>query len=78
MAREGKVKVKFIYKLLMLFALITSGFAIYEIYLLNSIEDIIRAIVMGLLASLDIFFIWRISRTKRKRVGENNNFIRLL
>jgi len=67
MAREGKVKIKFIYKLLMLLALITSGFAIYEIYLLNSIEDVIRAVVMGLLASLDIFFIWRISRTKRKR-----------
>ena len=67
MAREGKVKIKFIYKILMLFALIASGFAIYEIYLLSSIEDVIRAVVMGLLASLDIFFIWRISRTKRKR-----------
>ncbi len=67
MAREGKVKIKFIYKVLMLFALIASGFAIYEIYLLSSIEDVIRAVVMGLLASLDIFFIWRISRTKRKR-----------
>ena len=37
MAREGKVKIKFIYKILMLFALIASGFAIYEIYLLSSI-----------------------------------------
>ncbi len=67
MAREGKIKVKFIYKLFLLLAIIASGFAIYEIYLLNSIEDVLRAVVMGALVMIDIFFIWRVSKTKRKR-----------
>ncbi len=67
MAREGKVKIKLVYKIFLFLAIIASGFAIYEIFLLDSIEDLLRAIVMGAIVMIDIFFIWRVRRTKKKR-----------
>ena len=67
MAREVKTKVKLIYKILLLLAIVASGFALYEIYLLNSIEDVLRAIVMAVLVILDLFFIYRVVKTKKKR-----------
>ena len=35
-------------------SLITSGFLIYNIFILNSIEDLIRYIVMGVLILIDL------------------------
>ncbi|MBQ8131383.1 MAG: LCP family protein [Bacilli bacterium] len=60
-----------IYVLLLIISLVTSVFAIYELSLLSSIEDMIRYIVMGLLALTDLFLILRIRRIlhpKKKKV----------
>lgn len=43
--------------ILMILALLTSGFLIYEIYLLDSIENKIRYIVMGVLLLIDLIFL---------------------
>lgn len=62
---------KFINILMTLFliiALVSSAFAIYEIYLLNSIEDNIRYIVMGVLIFLDLIFCIRF---RKKCKGKN-------
>ena len=54
-----------IIKLFSIVALAASIFAIYEIYLLSSIEDLIRYIVMGVLILLDIVIIFKF-RSKKK------------
>ena len=51
----------------LIIALITSIFAIYEISLLSSIENLIRYIVMGLLVILDLVFI---SKTRKYIKGK--------
>ena len=53
----------------LIIALATSGFAIFEISLLSSIENLIRYIVMGLLVLIDIFFILK---TKKYIKGRYN------
>ena len=60
-----------IYVLLLIIALGTSVFAIYELSLLSSIEDMIRYIVMGLFAFIDLILILRVHRIlhpKKKKV----------
>lgn len=51
----GKVK-KAIITILLIIALASSIFSIYEIYILSTIENTIRYIVMGVLALIDIFW----------------------
>ena len=53
----------------LIIALATSAFAIFEIALLSSIENLIRYIVMGLLVLIDIFFILK---TKKYIKGRYN------
>ena len=52
-------------------ALITSGLAVYEIFLFNGVESVIRYIIMGLIVLYDIHLIWKIrkivkGKTKKK------------
>ena len=64
--KKGHGIVHFIMILFFIFALAASGFAIYEIYLLSSIEDMIRYIIIGALVVIDLLFLWRI-RVHRKK-----------
>ena len=68
---------KFIILILMIITLITSGFAIYELLKLSSIENLIRYIVIGILVILDFFIIFkgllifkkRAKNRRSKRIG---------
>ena len=60
----------------LIFALLTSGYLIYNLFLLSSIETLIRYIVIGLLGLFDLFLIFK-SRSliknkvkKKKKTGE--------
>ncbi len=60
-----------IYVLLLIIALGTSAFAIYELSLLSNIENTIRYIVMGVLGLIDLILILRVRRIlhpKKKKV----------
>ena len=71
MQNNEKVKsnklVSIMVKVFSILAIAASAFAIYEIYLLSSIEDLIRYIVMGLFALLDIIIIIKFGSKKRKK-----------
>ncbi len=68
----------------LIIALATSGFAIFEISLLSSIENLIRYIVMGLLVLIDIFFILKTKKyikgryNKRRKRPKKKLFILVL
>ena len=51
--KEGKVSHKFLV-LFLIVSLITSGIAVYEIFLFNGIETILRYIIMGLIILYDV------------------------
>lgn len=53
--------------ILSIISLLSSGFAIYEIFLLGSIETTIRYIVMGILVLLDILIIFKTKGILKKR-----------
>ena len=63
--KTGKL-IQFLLTFLFVLALISSGFAIYEIYLLDSIENILRYIVIGILILLDIVFFWKIKKYQKE------------
>ncbi len=73
---EKKPKLRIFILFLTILALITSGFAIYEILLLESIEDLIRYIVVGWLGLIDFILllktrsVWKNKKKKKsKRIG---------
>lgn len=55
--QEKKSKLGIVLKFFLLLSLITSAFAIYEIFLLSSIENVLRYIIMGILIVIDLVFI---------------------
>lgn len=67
--KEKKPKIRIILSIFLIIAILCSGFAIYEIFLLSSIETLIRYIIIGILLFIDIilFFKVRISSKKRKK-----------
>ncbi len=74
---EKKPKIRFVVLAFLTISLITSIFAIYEIFLLSSIEDLIRYIVIGVLAFIDLIFILKTksifkNRKKRKKKNKKN------
>ncbi len=66
--KESKGIIHFILLLFLVLALGCSFFAIYEILLLSSIEDMIRYLVIGILGLIDfiIFFIYLRKKKKKK------------
>ena len=68
----------FIIIIFLIVALATSAFAIYELYLLSSIETTIRYIVMGVLAFLDLIFILKTFKKKKKKKKRPGIFILVL
>ena len=76
--KEGKIIHKFLV-LFLIIALATSGIAIYEIFLFNGIETIIRYILMGLIALYDIHLIWKTRKiVKRKTKKKPHRVLFLL
>ena len=64
---NGKKLLSLIVKIFSIIALGFSAFAIYEIYLLSSIENLIRYIVIGILIILDIIIIFKFKSKKRPK-----------
>ena len=64
--KEKKNKVSIVVKIFLIISLITSAFAIYEIFLLSSIETLIRYIIIGLLVLIDLILIFKARKSKKK------------
>lgn len=70
--KEKKAKVSIVIKIFLLLALLTSGFAIYEIFLLSSIENVLRYIVIGVLILIDLVLVFRTKAiNNRAKKGKN-------
>lgn len=63
--------------LLAIISVISSVFSIYELFILSTIENTIRYIVMGALVLIDIFIIFRVKRSfnRRKKRKKHSLFI---
>ena len=69
MQNKGNRKfLSFIIKLFSIIALGASIFAIYEIFLLSSIENLVRYIVIGILILIDILIIIKFRNKKKPKV----------
>ena len=68
---EKKPKLKIILSIFLVIAVLTSAFAIYEIFLLSSIETVIRYIIIGILILIDVvlYIKVRVASKKRKSSG---------
>ena len=67
---EKKSKLGTVLTIFLIITFIASGFLIYEIFLLSSIENLIRYIIMGIIACIDIFLFIRI-RLICRRIKKN-------
>ena len=72
--REKKSKLRIILYIFLVLALLASAFAIYEIFLLSSIETLIRYIIIGILALIDLFLIIKVRIASRKRKKKRSMF----
>lgn len=77
-AKSNKIKpfIKIVVLVLTILALGSSFFAIYEIYLLESIENLIRYIVMAVIGAIDLVILFKTlkiwkkkAKSKSKRIG---------
>ena len=68
----------FVVFIFLIIALATSAFAIYELFLLSSIETTIRYIVIGILVILDLIFILKTFKKKKKKKKRPVIFILVL
>ena len=69
---ERKSKVRFIGLVFFIISLLTSGFLIYEIYLLSGIEDLIRYIAMGFLIFMDVVLYFKTKHLFEYRIRKKN------
>ena len=74
MQNNNRKLLSFIIKIFSIIALGASIFAIYEIFLLSSIEDLIRYIVIGVLVLIDIVIFFKF-KSKRKPKGTYLTFL---
>lgn len=73
--KEKKSKLKIVIVCFLVLALLTSAFAIYEIFLLSSIETLIRYIVMGILLFIDLILILKTRSIFKKRKKKHSKRI---
>ena len=76
--KEKKSKLHIILYFFLILALLTSAFAIYEIFLLSSVETLIRYIVIGILIIIDLFLFIRVRISFKKRKKKRSKRIGLL
>ncbi len=75
---EKKPKIRIVLLIFLILSLLTSGFLIYEIFLLSSIETLIRYIVIGVLLLIDLILFFRVRRASKKRKKKRNKKIGLI
>ena len=75
---EKKPKIRIVLLIFLILALLTSGFLIYEIFLLSSIETLIRYIVIGILLLIDLILFFRVRNASRKRKKKRSKRIGLI
>ena len=68
--KEGKI-IHFFIVLCLIIALAASAFAIYEIFLLNSIEDLIRYIVICVFGLIDLFLLLKTKKYLKGKSRKN-------
>ena len=68
---KEKKFINFIILLFLIIALATSAFAIYEIFLLSSIENLIRYLIITFLGLADLFFILKTRKYRKGKVKKN-------
>ena len=77
--KESKI-VNFFIVLFLIIAIGVSLFAIYEIFLLNSIEDTVRYILMSIIGLFDLLFILKTrklisKKSKTHKISEYKNYL---
>ncbi len=75
---KKKSKNRVIILLLFIFTLLASFFAIYNIYLLNSIENMIRYIIMGILLFIDLFLFLKTRKIWKRKTKKASKHIGLI
>ena len=73
-----KPKIRIVLSIFLIIALACSAFAIYEIFLLSSIETLLRYIVMGILILIDVVLFIKVSIASKKRKKKRNKRIGLI
>ena len=76
--KEKKPKIRIVLFIFFILALLTSGFAIYEIFLLSSIETLMRYIVIGILILIDFILFLKIRTVSKKRKKKRSKRIGLI
>ena len=76
--RERKRKFRFVLYIFLVLALLTSAFAIYEIFLLSSIENVLRYIVIGILIFIDLILFIKVRFASKKRKKKHSKHIGLI
>ena len=76
--QKKKSKLAIILNIFLIISLVTSFFAIYEIFLLSSIETLIRYIVIGILLFIDIILFIKVKKKKKKKNGKESKRIGLI
>ncbi len=76
--REKKSKIKIVLSIFLIIALACSIFAIYEIFLLSSIETLIRYIVIGILIFIDLILFFKVRMASKKRKKKRSKRIGLI
>ena len=76
--REKKSKIKIVLSIFLIIALACSIFAIYEIFLLSSIETLIRYIVIGVLIFIDLILFFKVRMASKKRKKKRSKRIGLI
>lgn len=76
--REKKPKIRIVLMIFFILALLCSGFLIYEIFLLSSIETLIRYIVMGVLIFIDVVLFFRVRFGCKKRKKKRSKRLGLI
>ena len=69
--KEKKTKISIVLLLFLIISLIASGFCIYELSLLSSIETTLRYVVMGILILIDLLLIFKVKNHKKKKKKKN-------
>ena len=73
-----KPKIRIVLSIFLIIALACSAFAIYEIFLLSSIETLLRYIVMGILILIDVVLFIKVRVASKKRKKKRNKRIGLI
>lgn len=80
--KKGKKSKHILLMIFFIISLITSLFTIYNIFLFDGIESLIRYIIIGLFGIIDLFFLFKVYRIKsgkvKKKKSKNILFILLL